>query len=108
MALSNCAGTLQTVSAFFEAGTSVDLVTGHLKNMGGTASNVSLQLRDGSSSTQAVIQAGNQNQRLNTTYVPYDLTAGTANLPYAVEYYADGATTAGTVLSNVVYSIQYK
>lgn len=108
MALSNCAGTLKTVSAFFEAGSSVDLVTGHLKNMGGTASNVSLQLRDGSSSTQAVIEAGNQNQRLNTIYVPYDLTAGTANLPYAVEYYADGATTPGTVLSNVVYSIQYK
>jgi major type 1 subunit fimbrin (pilin) len=108
MALSDCSGTLKTVSAFFEAGESTDLVSGHLKNMTGTAEKVSLQLRDGSSSSQAVIQAGNQNQKLNTVYVPYDLSTGTATLPYSVEYYADGTTTAGTVISNVVYSIQYK
>lgn len=106
MALNNCAGTLTTASAFFEAGTSVDLTTGRLKNMSGTATKVDLQLRDGSSATQAVIEAGNQSQRNSTQYV--DVTSTTANLPYYVEYYANGATTAGTVVSNVVYSIQYK
>lgn len=106
MALSNCAGTLKTASASFEPGSSVDLVTGRLKNMTGTATNVGLQLRDGSSASQAVIKAGNSNQVTNTSYV--DISTGSANLPYAVEYYADGATTAGTVVSNVVYSIQYK
>lgn len=106
MALKDCAGTLKTASAFFEAGSSVDLVTGRLKNVSGDATNVGLQLRDGSSASQAVIQAGNSNQTNNTTYV--DVATGSANLPYAVEYYADGATTAGTVVSNVVYSIQYK
>lgn len=106
MALSKCSGTLETASAFFEAGSSVDLVTGHLKNVSGTATKVSLQLRDGSSPSVAVIQAGNSNQANNTTYL--DVSSGTANLPYSVEYYADGATTAGTVVSNVVYSIQYK
>lgn len=106
MALSNCSGTLQTASAFFEAGNSVDVTTGRLKNMSGTATNVELQLRDGSSSSQAVIQAGNTNQVDNTTYV--DVSTGSATLPYAVEYYATDATTAGTVVSNVVYSIQYK
>ncbi|MDA5483418.1 type 1 fimbrial protein, partial [Yersinia intermedia] len=40
------------------------------------------------------------------TYI--DATTGSASLPYAVQYYANGATTAGTVVSNVVYSIQYK
>lgn len=103
--LSNCAGTLQTASAFFEAGSTVDLTTGHLKNVNGDATNVSLQLRDEAGS-EAVIQAGNSNQTANTTY--YDISSGSADLPYAVEYYANGATTAGTVVSSVVYSIQYK
>ncbi|WP_337264251.1 MULTISPECIES: fimbrial protein [unclassified Serratia (in: enterobacteria)] len=104
MALNNCAGTLKTASAFFEAGASVDQVTGRLKTTG-TATNVALQLLDGSGA-QAVIQAGNQNQRTSTQYV--SVATGSANLPYAVEYYANGATTAGTVTSTVVYSIQYK
>jgi major type 1 subunit fimbrin (pilin) len=106
MALNNCSGTLQTASAFFEAGASVDSVTGRLKNLTGTASNVSLQLLDASSSSRAVIEAGNANQVTNTTYK--DVTSGSATLPYAVRYYAEGATTAGTVISNVVYSIQYQ
>ncbi|MGR7254658.1 fimbrial protein [Klebsiella aerogenes] len=106
--LSNCAGTLQTASAFFEAGSTVDLATGHLKNISNDpapATNVSLQLLD-EGNAEAVIQAGNSNQTANTTY--YDTSSGSADLPYAVEYYADGATTAGPVVSNVVYSIQYK
>ncbi|MFC0226146.1 fimbrial protein [Serratia aquatilis] len=106
MALKNCAGTLKTASAFFEAGASVDLASGRLKNMTGTATNVDLQLRDGSSAGETVIVAGNQSQRTSTTYV--NVESGTANLPYSVEYYAKGATTAGTVVSSVVYSIQYK
>lgn len=106
MALANCAGTLKTASAFFESGNSVDTTTGRLHNMTGTATNVDLQLRDGASATQAVIQAGNTNQIANTTYV--STASGTATLPYEVEYYANGETTAGTVVSSVVYSIQYK
>ncbi|MCS3455883.1 major type 1 subunit fimbrin (pilin) [Aeromonas sp. BIGb0405] len=107
MALSNCAGTLQTASAFFEAGTSVDLASGLLNNMGGTATNVSLQLRDGSSASQDVIQVGNSSQVTNTTMV--DTSSGSAVLPYLVEYITPaGGATPGTVTSNVTYSIQYK
>lgn len=106
MALTNCSGTLETASAFFEAGASVDPTTGRLKNLTGTAANVSLQLLDASNSGQAVIQAGNANQVVNTTYV--DVSGGSASLPYTVRYYAEAATTAGTVISNVVYSIQYQ
>ncbi|HEN3314014.1 TPA: fimbrial protein [Yersinia enterocolitica] len=105
MALSNCAGTLKTVSAFFEAGPSVDVVTGHLKNVSGTAGLVSLELLD-ASNAMTPIKAGNSNQTTSTTYI--DASTGSASLPYVVQYYADGATTAGTVISNVVYSIQYK
>ncbi|MEE7533822.1 type 1 fimbrial protein [Klebsiella huaxiensis] len=106
MALTDCEGSLKTASTFFQAGASVDPVTGRLKNMTGTAKNVDLQLRDGSSSSQAVINAGNSSQVLNTTYV--DISSGSAVLPYMVEYYAKGATEAGTVVSSVVYNLQYK
>ena len=106
MALSSCAGTLTTASAFFEDGASVDAVNGRLNNMTGTATNVQLQLRDGSSTSRDVIQVGNTNQVANTTYK--DISSGSTTLPYAVEYYANGATTAGTVVTNVVYSVQYK
>lgn len=106
MALSDCAGTLKTASAFFEAGNSVDVTTGRLHNMTGTATNVDLQLLDATPASQTVIQAGNANQVNNTSYV--NASTGSATLPYAVEYYANGTTTAGTVVSSVVYSLQYK
>ncbi|ERK13393.1 putative fimbrial protein [Serratia fonticola AU-P3(3)] len=106
MSLSNCSGTLETASAFFQAGSSVDTVTGRLFNTTGTATNVSLQLLDASSTTQAVIKAGSQEQTTAMTYK--DVTSGSTTLPYIVRYYAEAATTAGTVVSNVVYSIQYQ
>lgn len=105
MALSNCAGTLKTAAAFFEAGSTVDTVTGRLKNTNATgAKNVSLQLLDGANGS--AIQAGNQNQIAKNTYA--SVSTGSATLPYAVQYYAEGATTAGLVKSSVVYSIMYK
>lgn len=106
MELSNCAGSLPTASAFFEAGVSVDSVTGRLLNLSGTAANVSLQLLDGSSPAQEVIKVGSQDQITGTTYK--DISGGSATLPYIVRYFAEAPTTAGTVVSNVVYSIQYQ
>ncbi|MEA5101247.1 type 1 fimbrial protein [Pantoea sp. S18] len=108
MALNNCSGTLKTASAFFEAGATVDTVTGRLKNMvtapNGGATNVSLQLLDGDNSN--VIQAGNQNQITKNTFA--DVASGSGTLSYAVEYFAEKGTTPGLVSSNVVYSIMYK
>lgn len=108
MALSGCAGTtLGTASAFFQAGASVDPVTGRLKNINGDAANVTLQLLDGSSTNAAsVIKAGSQEQVDDTIGV--DIRTTTANLPYIVRYYAEGPTEAGSVVSNVVYSLQYQ
>lgn len=102
--VANCVGTLKSVAAFFEAGPTVDTLTGRLKNTNSSgATNVSLQLLDPIKS-YAVIQAGNQNQVTNTTYA----VATTNNLAYAVQYYAEGATTPGLVNSSVVYSLMYK
>lgn len=106
MALSNCSGTLETASAYFQAGASVDAVTGRLRNTTGGATNVSLQLLDASSPTQAVIKAGSPEQVGAMTYKT--VTGGSTTLPYIVRYYAEAPTTAGTVISNVVYSIQYQ
>lgn len=120
MELTNC--TLSTtsgdvvtqVSAFFQAGATVDPVTGHLKQTTSSgAQNVSLQLLDGTS-YQPII-AGDFSQTSDSTF--YNLTDdGTAtgnvlasiNLPYAVEYYADGQSTPGVVTSSVVYNLMYK
>lgn len=103
MALTNCAGTLQTASAYFEDGATVN-AQGRLINSG-TATNVDLQLLDGSGS-RGVINVGSGTQATTTTYV--DTSTGSASLPYDVRYFATAATTAGTVVSSVVYSLQYK
>ncbi|MDK6932424.1 fimbrial protein [Klebsiella aerogenes] len=94
------------VSTFFQAGNTVDLSTGRLKNMTGGATNVDLRLLDASNSF-APINAGNTDQVNSTAYVDIK-EDGTALLPYAVQYYANGQTTPGTVVSSVVYNLQYK
>ncbi|MCE9789038.1 fimbrial protein [Shewanella chilikensis] len=108
--LSDCtaASTITQGSAYFESGTSVNIPTGRLKNTASTnaASNVTLQLRDGSSDT--AIKVGDSSQASSNTYVSLPTTGNKAQLPYTVEYYAENAVTAGKVASSVVYSIQYK
>ncbi len=101
--LSGCTGSLQTASAFFEAGAGVN-GDGRLVNTG-SATNVDLQLRDGSNAN-AVIKAGSASQITDTEYVT--LASGAATLPYSAEYYATDAAGAGTVVSSVTYNIQYK
>ncbi|WP_327440578.1 fimbrial protein [Pseudomonas donghuensis] len=103
--LSSCTGTASTAAAFFEAGASVDPVSGYLRNTGGTATLVGLRLID--SANGNVIQAGNTNQLTATSRNTID-ASGNANLPYAVEYVALGTATAGTVTSSVTYSIDYE
>lgn len=105
--LTNCTGPATSAAAFFESGSTVDLVSGNLKTAtgAGAADNVQLQLVDGSTGT--AIQAGNVSQHAATTKIALD-ASGNAKLPYAVQYYATGATTAGTVNSSVTYSINYQ
>lgn len=105
MALTQCTGALRTASAFFQDGATVDSDTGRL-NSSGTAENVQLQLRDGTGAARSVIKVGDPSQVDTTRYV--SIASASANLPYSVEYYATDATTAGTVVSSVVYNIQYK
>lgn len=101
--LSNCAGAGLNAAAFFETGADVDSVSGNLINRGG-ATNVSLQLLD--NVTNAVIKAGDSSQLTGNSRIPF--AGGNAVLPYSVQYLATGASTAGTVTSNVTYSINYQ
>ncbi|WP_228397056.1 fimbrial protein [Limnobaculum xujianqingii] len=106
--LSNCSGTatVTKASAFFENGATVDPINYRLLNTltGATAAtNVQLQLLDATTGTP--IQVGNPSQSTNST--TYDLTSGSATLPYAVEYYATGAATPGLVASAVNFTINY-
>lgn len=103
-ATSNPAGA-GTVKAFFERGAAVD-ASGRLTNQTSTnaASNVSLQLLDGSNNNSP-INIGDVSQNSNG-YV--SIANGSATLPYAVRYYATGTATAGAVSSNVTYSLIYQ
>ncbi|CAM3288824.1 MULTISPECIES: fimbrial protein [Pseudomonas] len=102
--LSGCTGTATTAAAFFNSGATVDPATGNLNNTTGTASLVQLQLIDAVNGN--VIQAGNTNQKTNTSR--NTLASGGVRMDYAVQYYATGAATPGTVLSSVTYNIDYK
>ncbi|QKJ85197.1 type 1 fimbrial protein [Paramixta manurensis] len=105
MELSDCSDTATGVAAFFEAGKDVN-INGRLNNnLTDGAKLVSLQLLDGSNGYTA-IKAGDQVQ--NTATASVTVTDGKATLPYAVQYYAEGATSAGKVVSMVDYSIIYK
>lgn len=108
--LANCTGvtSTSTAAAFFENGSTVDTTTYNLLNTdeGVTdgATNVQLQLLD--QQTSQPLQVGNTSQTANTTRV--DMSSGAASLPYTVRYYAMGATTPGTVKSQVNFSIDYE
>ncbi|WP_158784613.1 fimbrial protein [Pantoea sp. BAV 3049] len=103
--LSNCEGTQNTATAFFESGQNVDS-NGRLSNTGSAGTNVSLQLRDGSNTNTPVIIVGNTSQETNNFYG--DIANGSLSLPYLVEYYANQAAIPGLVNSSVTYSIIYK
>ncbi|EDQ9689881.1 type 1 fimbrial protein [Citrobacter freundii] len=106
MDVTGCAATnptgAGTVKAYFEKGPNVDS-NGRLINTTTTgASNVALELVDGTGNT--AIRAGDISQNTGN-YVA--ITGGNATLPYSVRYYATGAATAGAVTSSVTYSLAY-
>ncbi|ATI83545.1 hypothetical protein CGA24_00035 (plasmid) [Salmonella enterica subsp. enterica] len=106
MDISGCAATnpvgAGTVKAFFEKGPNVDSNGRLINTATGGASNVVLELVDGTGNV--AVKAGDISQN-SGNYVA--ITNGNATLPYSVRYYATGAATAGAVTSSVTYSLIY-
>ncbi|GAB3047007.1 fimbrial protein [Acinetobacter apis] len=94
------------VATYFEPGVNVDFNTGRLNNVSGTATNVQVQLLNNNNAFIPILARGTANAQANSQWV--DVTAGKADLSYFTEYYATGATTAGTVSTSVQYTIIYQ
>ena len=98
--LSDCSTETGNVYAYFEQSANVN-TNGRLNNTG-AATNVDLQLLD---SANNALNLGSTDQSTSPTTAA--LTDGAATLTYSAQYYATGASTAGTVASSVTYSINY-
>lgn len=105
--LTGCAATPNSVTAFFEAGGTVDPITGRMRNTAvGGADEVELQLLDGGPNAAPILIGSDTQTTTNTRYT-ID-ASGAVIMPYAVQYYATGVTTPGIVESQVTFSIDYQ
>ncbi len=102
--LSQCSNdTSKKALAFFEAGATVNAITGRLINVeSGGAENVELQILD---QKNAAVKVGDSSQRAGANVEVS--SAGNAQLPYSVQYYATDAAKPGKVSSSVVYTMDY-
>ncbi|WP_052282903.1 fimbrial protein [Kluyvera genomosp. 1] len=108
ISLSSCSGTsLNTASTYFEPGAYVDSTTGRL-NIDSTAAdaatNVQVELlnADRNAIVAGASVANGQND------VPVDISGGNGTLNYFAQYYATGASTAGSVTTQVDYTMTYE
>ncbi|MFZ0871761.1 MAG: fimbrial protein [Rhodanobacter sp.] len=104
IALTACSPDSGNVSTYFEAGSTIDTVTGNLLNATGSATNVEVGLLNSDSS---VISLGKAQAGQNSATVA--IASGAATLNYIAQYVAtNGAAGAGTVASTVTYSMSYQ
>lgn len=97
-----------SVATYFEPGATIDASSGRLNNTAtaNAATQVQLQLL-GSNNLALPVAAGGAGQpQTNSQWVTV-AADGSANLNYAVEYYAQGAVSPGEVTSSVKYTIIY-
>ncbi|RDK08678.1 fimbrial protein [Cupriavidus lacunae] len=104
IALTGCTPNTGNVHTFFEAGPTTDASTGNLILNTGGATNVQIGLLNGGTFT--AIKAGFADASQNSTVVA--ITSGAATLPYAAQYVATGAATAGVANSSVMYTVAYQ
>lgn len=108
ISLSNCSGTaLNNASTYFEPGTYVDSTTGRLNIDTGAsdaATFVQVQLlnADRNPIVAGASVAAGQND------IPVDISSGSGSLNYFAQYYATGTATAGSVTTQVDYTMVYE
>ncbi|WP_266170325.1 fimbrial protein [Dyella subtropica] len=99
IALTGC-GALTKAQTFFEPGPTI-LADGNLKNNGGSATGVEVQLLD--SSFTAI------NLFTNSASQPqFALTSGAGTVNYYAQYYATAAAGAGNVTTSVQFTMLYQ
>ncbi|HHD7462690.1 TPA: fimbrial protein [Klebsiella oxytoca] len=108
ISLSGCSGTsLNTASTYFEPGAYVDSSTGRL-NIDTTASdaatNVQVELLN--ADMNAIVAGASVANGQND--VPVDISSGSGTLNYFAQYYATDASTAGSVTTQVDYTMTYQ
>ncbi|ABF11116.1 fimbrial protein [Cupriavidus metallidurans] len=101
IALTSCTGS--SAHTYFEAGPTTDSAGRLMLTTGSTASNVQIQLLNGSD--QTLVKAGFADASQNS--LSASISGGSATLTYYAEYYATGAAGAGSANSSVMYTIAY-
>ncbi len=108
ISLSNCSGTsLNTASTYFEPGAYVDSTTGRLNidsAAADAATNVQVQLLN--ADRDAIVAGASVANGQND--IPVDISSGNGTLNYFAQYYATGASTAGSVTTQVDYTMVYE
>lgn len=108
ISLSNCSGTsLNTASTSFEPGQYVDTTSGRLNidtMAEDAATNVQVQLSNAGGSPINVGASAEEGQN----DIPVDISSGSGTLNYFASYFATGAATAGSVTTQVDYTMVYE
>ncbi|MFM9923236.1 fimbrial protein [Variovorax sp. H27-G14] len=106
LVLSGCTGALTRVSAYFEAGPTVDFDTGNLKldTAAGSATGVEISLLN---SDATKIRLGGDAASANGA-TPVTIASGGATLRYFAQYVRTGAVGPGTATTRVLYSLNYQ
>ncbi|MHC1479168.1 fimbrial protein [Frateuria aurantia] len=110
--ITGCGSGVTKATTYFEPGATVDVATGNLLLQGASSATlVEIQLLNGSGSSSGgaafspiVLGAGQASQNSGT----YTLASGSATLHYYAQYYATGASTAGTANSSVQFTMLYQ
>ncbi|HBT4791449.1 TPA: type 1 fimbrial protein [Klebsiella quasipneumoniae subsp. similipneumoniae] len=108
ISLSGCSGTsLNTASTYFEPGAYVDSTTGRLNidtTAADAATNVQVELLN--ADMNAIVAGASTANGQND--VPVDISSGSGMLNYFAQYYATGSSTAGSVTTQVDYTMTYQ
>lgn len=108
IAVTGCPSSMSSITTYFYGG-NVDTNTGNLVN-NGSATNVEVQLLNGSGGSQAALSAidlrGSQATAQQSSV--FNVSGGNATLNYYAQYIASGgAATAGSVNTSVTFTIAY-
>lgn len=108
LTLTECSVT--NVTAYFEPGSTVNASNWRLNNQvaTGAAQNVQIQILNSAGTLIQIKAGGTDGSQSGSEWVNVTTLSGSANLIFAAEYYATGATTAGLVSTSVQYTLIYK